>query len=1251
MSNEELLRLCTFNCRGLGQHSKRRTVFHWLKKQYNGIIFLQETHCTEALISQWEKDWKGQIYFSNGSSTSRGVATLFSDNLDISVNNIIRDDYGRFLLIDATFDGQQLILANVYAPTEDDTTAQCNFLDYINETLIHFVDKNILLGGDFNICLDPNMDKKGGTLENVSRSADKLNTLQEAINLLDVWRFLNPLSRRYTRREMSRAGLVQSRLDYWLVSNHILYDFHSQDIHPGLKSDHSLVSLKLKIRCTQQKGRGFFKFNSALLKDLNYVNRVKELISDFKVTNGQEQNKGLYWDTLKAELRGFTISYASGKAKERRAYEDSLKKQLQQLEKQLTSDKYTEYKTVKNELEELNKEYMLGAQLRSKAKYTEETEQNVSYFLKEETKNYNMRYIRTLYNEENILVTDPNSILSEQEKFYKNLYAKRDTDIDMTIFEGTDLPKLSDKSVEICDEVITLQEVGRALKELPNKKTPGTDGFTADFYKFFWPNIKDIVFESLTYAFDNNTLSIEQKRGILSIIPKKGKDLRRLKNWRPLSLLNTDYKILTKLLASRLQKVISEIVSLDQSGYIKGRYIGDNIRNIYDAIQYTAISNIPGMIVALDFEKAFDSISWDFLFQTLEYFNFGPNFIDWIRLIYAEPECCVTNNGYHSTFFKLGRGIRQGCPISALLFILAVEVMASNIRTNQEIKGIPLSNSENLVISQLADDTTLFLSDVDSLNKTLEFIKAFGRSSGLMLNKDKSEAFWIGSMLHSQNKPCGLKWTTEYIKCLGIWCGPDIEGAINKNYTEKLSSLEKVINMWSRRNLSIKGKIAVLRSLILPQILYPATVLYVPDKVIDEVEHLFFRYVWPNKVHVKREVIVKEIAKGGLKMPLFSSIVKAVKCTWVQRLVKRNPSRNILLEHLVKYKKLNFQNICYSKLDVKHVHFDSLFYKQVLEHWYSIFSREPSTIKQIINSMLWDNIHICVDDKPVHYSNWIANNILTFSHIMDDDGNILNRAQIEHKYNIIVNWMDYNSLIHAIPRSWKQKVKGQDVQCYLQTDYCKMVFIQDIAHNISTLRCKDFYWEFISLIDSVPCSELKWSEYFGLNVINWEDYYVIPYNVCRETFLQSFQYKIQHRYYPCNYTLSIWYVAHSSKCDICDAVDNLEHFFFYCQTVRALWSMIIVWWRNIIGFSINISSFDVLFGIPNENGDKSIDFMNLSILYGKYYIHMCKKNNSQIFFMDYIKYVKDRLEIEKMYCQINQLDTFEKRWAEYFDQL
>ena len=164
---------------------------------------------------------------------------------------------------------------------------------------------------------------------------------------------------------------------------------------------------------------------------------------------------------------------------------------------------------------------------------------------------------------------------------------------------------------------------------------------------------------------------------------------------------------MAKILAIRLQEIITKLINTDQVGYIKGRYISQNVRTIEDIILYTNEYKIPGLIGLIDFEKSFDTVEWNFLFAALKQFNLDPTFITWIKLLYSNIFSCTTN-GHLSKRFPLSRGIEQGYPISALLFILVVEVLSVKLRTNEEIKGIQINGFEYKIV-QLADDTTIFV--------------------------------------------------------------------------------------------------------------------------------------------------------------------------------------------------------------------------------------------------------------------------------------------------------------------------------------------------------------------------------------------------------------------------------------------------------------------------------------------------------------------------------------------------------------
>jgi len=179
---------------------------------------------------------------------------------------------------------------------------------------------------------------------------------------------------------------------------------------------------------------------------------------------------------------------------------------------------------------------------------------------------------------------------------------------------------------------------------------------------------------------------------------------------------------------------------------LKGRFIGENIRLIDSITKYASENRIPGLLLFIDFEKALDSFEWSFIERTLQYFGFGPSLTRWVKTFYKKIESCVLNNGWSSNFIELQRGVRQGCPLSPYLFILSAEILAKAIRSNKNVKGICVNNTE-IKISQYADDTTFILNGTrEALSSTVDTIERFGSVTGLKLNNTKTEALWIGSM-------------------------------------------------------------------------------------------------------------------------------------------------------------------------------------------------------------------------------------------------------------------------------------------------------------------------------------------------------------------------------------------------------------------------------------------------------------------------------------------------------------------------
>ena len=224
-----------------------------------------------------------------------------------------------------------------------------------------------------------------------------------------------------------------------------------------------------------------------------------------------------------------------------------------------------------------------------------------------------------------------------------------------------DLPKLSNENRDFCECPITQDECFQALKEMKWNKSPGNDGFTAEFYFTFWPLLKEIVVEAFNESLEVKLLSNSQRQGVITLIEKEGKNPLHMKNYRPITLLNVDYKILSKVLATRVKEVLGDIVHCDQVGYVKDRNIGEAVRLIDDMF-FQSLHKPLGFLIAVDFEKAFDSISHKFLFKTLEYFGFGENLCSWIKTLYRNVSSCVLNGGHSTGYFEVTRGVRQGIP-------------------------------------------------------------------------------------------------------------------------------------------------------------------------------------------------------------------------------------------------------------------------------------------------------------------------------------------------------------------------------------------------------------------------------------------------------------------------------------------------------------------------------------------------------------------------------------------------------------
>ena len=364
-------------------------------------------------------------------------------------------------------------------------------------------------------------------------------------------------------------------------------------------------------------------------------------------------------------------------------------------------------------------------------------------------------------------------------------------------------------SLEDCAELeksISLDKLQHAIKGMARGKNPGNSGLQVDFYIVFWNFINQFLLDAFTYALQTGKMSYLQRQGIITLIPKKDRDLLYVKNWRPIILLNTDYKILSKLYANQIKNVLEKIVHKNQSGFLKGRHITNNLRTILDVIDYANIYDVPLVLISIDFEKAFDKVRYESLYEILKWFGFRPEFIKAIATLFNDFRLVTTNYGYLSPFITPQKGLFQGNPIASYLFIVVIELLAIRLRANEKIKGVEMG-LEKILLSQFADDLALTMQfDHESWNQTTYELDNFSAQTGMTINYNKSTVYWLGSIknsnakFYSKNK---LQWTNDPFKILGIYVTGDTSELYEYNLEPLLNKAKSVLQLWQSRTLSL----------------------------------------------------------------------------------------------------------------------------------------------------------------------------------------------------------------------------------------------------------------------------------------------------------------------------------------------------------------------------------------------------------------------------------------------------------------
>ena len=400
---------------------------------------------------------------------------------------------------------------------------------------------------------------------------------------------------------------------------------------------------------------------------------IKNVLNNFDQDNIVDPQ--FRWEYLKYEIRKFSIHFSKDIARNKKIERMYLENKLKTLETRpdfINDPKYTE---TNEKLDKIYQEKINGFSIRSKCNWYEHGEKSSKIFLSLEKSHAVQNQIRNILLG-NTEVDDQKYINNELYSYYKNLFNERqhlsEHDINNFLNTVSNFPQLSTEQSLECEKNISEKELLEALKSMPNDKSPGNDGLTKEFFETFWSEIKKTFLSCVIHSFDKGELCTSQRQAIIKLIEKKDKDKRLIQNWRPISLLNVDTKIISKALSKRLKNVLLSLISDNQSAYVDERFISQGGRLVADVLQTTDVLKLSGMLVTIDIQKAFHSVNHKFLTLALKRYGFGKMFIKWIKTLLNNQESCTINGGFTTKYFKLDRGTRQVIqyqPVCLFLFL------------------------------------------------------------------------------------------------------------------------------------------------------------------------------------------------------------------------------------------------------------------------------------------------------------------------------------------------------------------------------------------------------------------------------------------------------------------------------------------------------------------------------------------------------------------------------------------------------
>jgi len=1161
---KDLFCISTANVRGLrgrNMGAKIQSLILQFLDTKSDIACLVDTHLDAGCEHKITSLWDGQCYFSHGDPKTAGIAILTRQK---TRSEFIPDPDGRYGLLRMTSSGRNFLICALYAPAKGPKPRSL-FFSNLQNTIVSNLgqDEELILIGDFNCVEMPSLDRS--SVDRHDPSVRDLVELTSRFGISDAFRSKFPDSKEFTF--CSSQGHT-SRLDRCYVPDALLNSVIQVEHLPNAFSDHSIVKADFDFS-EVLRGHNSWNMPYSLLEDDSYISAVRRLWKGWQSRKSEYFSILQWWDDGKEEIKRFSLSFHARHRKREFKHERSVSKRLQNA---INGGKTGLVKHFSAKLRELQNARARTHFTFRREKWVEEGERCTSYFLRQHSTRIGLDTVRCIKTP-NGVSSDISDILEEFTSFYEELFTESEIDENAKseVLNLLDLT-LSDEQSNTCSSPFKPSDIKCAVTSMPNGKCPGLDGIPTEFYKSCWDFMSADLFEVFNASSSEGVLPESMRTAVIRCIPKKG-DLTEVKNWRPISLLNTDYKIFARCIADRLERFLPFVISPSQTATVKSRKIQHNLNLLRDFIFKANSEQLEAFLLSIDQMKAFDRVNWVFLTDVLERQNFPPLIIRWVKILYTDITSCIRINGFTGVIFQIGRGVRQGCPLSPILYTIFSEALTRCIYSDPEIEGPDILGGLP-VVSQYADDTTIGAIGDQSIFAIFRSLAIFERASGAKVNPDKSVGLWLGANRGRRDRPMNICWNSDFIQVLGVPLGRDQPPL--DFWDNLLADVERRVTSWQTRTLSLKGKVIIIKQLLLPIFIYPSFILVSPKSVSKRLQAVFDTFFWAGKhPKIARHILELPVKLGGLSYPNVERMFSAIRLSWTRELFKSDTDGpwKILAETILStYKsRLYARNIFKVNLDKGQVTRSNLppFYKAWLKDWVDldlVSNRpRPSSLANILCEPLFGSPFISASSgvplKPPH---WLSSNC-TISKLADLSYAIcpgwMPPGAVIEEHDLNTNPQEVAKILNRIPNDWRKIVASNTIDATSKLPEFLISPVGKKPTNICEIPVKGFYT--MLKPPSVAKAEEEHASYrtpfytsweSEIGPVSWPKVFTSLYKNHRDKKTTDIIFTLIHRGTVTRRHMKVMKMQEDSSCPRCATTsESIDHLFFTCPSSLSVW--------------------------------------------------------------------------------------------------